>query len=62
MNILKLRIKNKRSFEAIGFRMADLFPLASGMIDLVFTPQLNDWMGSSRIELEVRDLMPHSPA
>jgi single-stranded-DNA-specific exonuclease len=58
---LKLRIKNKQSFEAIGFRMADSFPLASGMIDLVFTPQLNDWMGSSRIELEVRDLMPHSP-
>jgi len=59
---LKLRIKSRRSFEAIGFRMADLFPLASGRIDLVFTPHLNDWMGSSRIELEVKGLMPHSPA
>ena len=58
---LKLTVKNKQSFQAIGFRRADLFPRAAGMIDLVFTPQLNDWRGSSRIELEVRDLMPHSP-
>lgn len=56
---LKLRVKDKRAFEAIGFRMGDRFALTSGPIDLVFTPQLNDWMGTRRIELEMKDLMPH---
>ncbi len=57
---LKLRVKDGQVFQAIGFRMGDRFPLTSGPIDLVFTPQLNHWMGSENIELEMKDLMPHS--
>jgi single-stranded-DNA-specific exonuclease len=56
---LKLRIKDRQIFEAIGFRMSDRLSLASGEIDVVFTPQLNHWMGLERIELELKDLMPH---
>jgi len=56
---LKLRVRDKRVFETIGFRMADCFSMTSGSIDLVFTPQLNHWMGSQRIELEMKDLIPH---
>ncbi len=56
---LKLRIKDEQVFEAIGFQMGDRLSLTSGPIDLVFTPQLNPWMGSHRIELEMKDLIPH---
>jgi single-stranded-DNA-specific exonuclease len=57
---LKLRVKEEQVFDAIGFRMAGSLPLTSGSIDLVFTPQLNHWTGSPRIELEMKDLIPHS--
>ena len=57
---LKLRVKSKQSFEAIGFRMAESLSQTFGAIDLVFTPHWNEWMGCTRIELEVRNLMPHS--
>jgi single-stranded-DNA-specific exonuclease len=56
---LKLRVGDQQVFEAIGFRMADSLSMVSGPIDLVFTPQLNHWMGHERIELEVKDLAPH---
>jgi single-stranded-DNA-specific exonuclease len=56
---LKLRVKDGQIFDAIGFRMADAISLTNGPIDLVFTPQMNQWMGSERIELEVRELNPH---
>jgi len=56
---LKLRLRDKQTFDAIGFRMADFFSQTMGPIDLVFTPQLTHWMGSPRIELEMRDLSPH---
>ncbi len=56
---LKLKVRDKQTFDAIGFRMGDHLSLTSGPIDLVFTPQLNHWMGSSKIELEMKDLMPH---
>jgi len=58
-NSLKLKIGDRKTFNAIGFRMADRLSLASGPVDLVFTPQLNHWMGSHRIELEFKDLTPH---
>ncbi|NIQ39081.1 MAG: single-stranded-DNA-specific exonuclease RecJ [Proteobacteria bacterium] len=57
---LKLKVKDKQIFDAIGFRMADRLPLTSGPIDLVFVPQLNQWMGSEKIQLEVKDLAPHT--
>jgi single-stranded-DNA-specific exonuclease len=57
---LKLKVKDKQIFDAIGFRMGDRLPLTSGPIDLVFVPQLNHWMGSEKIQLEVRDLAPHT--
>jgi single-stranded-DNA-specific exonuclease len=57
---LKLSVQGGQTFDAIGFGMAGLFSLTSGSIDLVFTPQLNHWKGSERIELEMRDLVPHT--
>jgi single-stranded-DNA-specific exonuclease len=59
-NSLRLRVKSEHSFEAIGFGMAESLSQTLGAIDLVFTPQWKEWMGSKKIELEVRDLIPHS--
>ncbi|MBW2123289.1 MAG: single-stranded-DNA-specific exonuclease RecJ, partial [Deltaproteobacteria bacterium] len=56
---LRLRVMDGQVFDAIGFRMGDRFPLASGPVDLVFTPRLDEWMGSKRIRLEIEDLLPH---
>ncbi len=57
---LKLKIGDRKIFDAIGFRMGDRLPLLSDPIDLVFTPQLNHWLGSRKIELEMKDLTPHA--
>ncbi len=56
---LKMRVRDEQVFDAIGYRMGDLLPLSSRRIDMVFTPQITQWRGSRRIELEVKDLIPH---
>jgi single-stranded-DNA-specific exonuclease len=54
---LKLRVRQgKRSYEAIGFGMADKHPLEGKTINMVFTPELNRWQGYENIQLRVADI------
>ena len=45
-----------RSFDAIGFGLADEHPLEGKTIDMVFTPEMNRWQGYDSIQLRVIDL------
>jgi single-stranded-DNA-specific exonuclease len=54
---LRLRLtKDKRTFTAIAFRMADRE--ISGPIDIAFFPEMNEWKGSSTVQLRIKDLRP----
>lgn len=60
-NHLKLLVRQNGSvpLDSIGFRMgslADTIDAVNGRIDAVFTPELNEWKGSSRIQLRLRDV------
>ena len=53
---LKLNVSEQgRFYSAIGFRMADRYPLPS-TIDLAFIPQFNGWEGVRSIQLKVKDV------
>jgi len=56
-NHLKMRlISNGISCDSIWFSMGNLQNSISGAnIDIVFTPQLNQWNGGSEIQLKIRD-------
>ncbi len=56
---LVLRQPGSVPLDSIGFRMgslADAIDAGNGRIDAVFTPELNEWKGSSRIQLRLRDV------
>ena len=56
---LVLRQPGSVPLDGIGFRMgslADTIDAGNGRIDAVFTPELNEWKGSSRIQLRLRDV------
>ena len=58
---LKFSFLNKDTGEfisAIGFRLGEKFPhlKAGDMIDILFTIELNEWNGSSTLQLNVTDL------
>lgn len=56
---LKFRVRQAgegRSFDAIGFGLADEHPLEGKTIDMVFTPEMNRWQGYDSIQLRVIDL------
>jgi single-stranded-DNA-specific exonuclease len=54
---LKLRVRQgKRSYEAIGFGMADKHPLEGKPINMVFTPELHRWQGYENIQLRIADI------
>jgi len=57
MGHLRLKLSgNGRVFNAIAFRMAARdFPAA---VDVAFVPEINEWNGSSGLQLRVRDLRP----
>ena len=60
-NHLKLLVRQNGSvpFDCIGFRMGGLakaLDAGNGRIDAVFTPELNEWKGSSRIQLRLHDV------
>ncbi len=60
-NHLKLVVRQARSvpLESIGFRMgpiAKVLDAGNGQIDAVFSPELNEWKGSSRIQLRLCDV------
>ena len=52
---LRLRVtRGNRSFGAIAFNQADRE--TSGLIDIAFFPEVNEWNGSSSLQLRVKDL------
>ncbi len=54
---LKLRVRQEgKSFEAIGFGLAEKYPLDGKTINMAFSPELNSWKGYDRIQLRVVDL------
>ena len=60
-NHLKLLVRQPGSvpLDSIGFRMgglANALDAGNGRIDAVFRPELNEWKGSSRIQLRLRDV------
>lgn len=56
---LKLKVgDSRRSFGAIGFRLAYKIPASQDRIDLAFVPQWNEWNGNKNIQLRISDLRP----
>ncbi len=54
---LKLRVRQeKKVYEAIGFGMADRYPLGGTTVNMVFTPEMNHWQGYEKIQLRVADI------
>ena len=54
---MRLRLaREKCSFTAIAFRMADRE--ISGLVDIAFFPEINEWKGSSSVQLRIKDLRP----
>jgi single-stranded-DNA-specific exonuclease len=54
---LRLRVtRDGCSFVAIAFNLADRD--TSGLIDIAFFPEMNQWNGSSSLQLRVKELRP----
>lgn len=60
---LKLYLRqDTKAFSAIGFGLADT-PIQEGdHLDILFTPEMNHWNGSSTLQLRLRDYKRHSAA
>ena len=43
-------------FNAIGFNMAER--TTGAVIDMAFFPEMNEWNGSSSLQLRIKDLRP----
>ena len=53
---LKLRLQSgNRTFDAIGFRMAEAAPQA-GMVDVAFNLDINVWQGRERLQLKLKGI------
>ncbi len=44
--------------EAIGFGLSDLHPLEGRTVNMVFTPDINEWNGYQTIQLKITALEP----
>jgi single-stranded-DNA-specific exonuclease len=57
-NHLKMWLKsNGMSCDSIWFGMGKYLPAIKGAnLDIVFTPQINNWNGSSDIQLKMKDV------
>jgi len=54
---LKLRVRQgETTLEAIGFGFGYRHPLNGGRFDMLFTPALNRWQGTEKIQLKIVDL------
>lgn len=54
---LRLRLaRDKQTFTAIAFRMSERE--IPGSIDIAFFPEINEWKGSSSVQLRIKDLRP----
>jgi len=61
-NHLKLFLRHDgRALSAIGFGMADREVAEGDTIDLVYSPQLEEWNGEIRLQLRLRDLRAGGP-
>ena len=58
-NHLKLYLRQgKRALPAIGFGMADAPVEEGATLDVLFSPEHNEWNGNTSIQLRLRDLRP----
>jgi single-stranded-DNA-specific exonuclease len=56
-NTLKFELRdNARTYEAIGFGKGHLAPKLTSELRIAFHPQMNDWQGVKRLQLELRAL------
>jgi single-stranded-DNA-specific exonuclease len=56
---LKLRVRQGGSvMEAIGFGLSDIHPLEGKAVNMVFTPDINEWNGYQTIQLKITALEP----
>ena len=54
---LKLRVgQGEQTFDAIGFGLGNRHPLKGTRLDVLFTPEINRWQGSERVQLKIIDL------
>jgi len=54
---LKFKVKdNKRIFDAIGFGMGEFIPNPDHLIQVAFTPQINNWQNTRTIQLKLKDI------
>ncbi len=54
---IKLRVRQgETTLEAIGFGFGHRHPLNGKRVDMIFTPGLNRWQGSEKIQLKIVDL------
>lgn len=59
---LKLRVRQDRAVtEAIGFGLSDNHPLEGKIVNMVFTPDINEWNGYKTIQLKIAALEPSGP-
>lgn len=60
-NHLKMRVKHEGSaWEAIGFGLGDHHPINGYGFDIAFSPFFDEWRGSRRLKLRVKDLHENS--
>jgi single-stranded-DNA-specific exonuclease len=56
---LKLKVgQGNAVLDAIGFGMGDLHSLEGRSVNMVFTPEINEWNGLRKIQLRINDLEP----
>jgi single-stranded-DNA-specific exonuclease len=58
---LKLKVRDgSRTFEAIAFRMGAMYGSLGSTIDLAYTLEANEYMGETKLQLNVMDIRPIS--
>lgn len=56
---LKLRVRQGQSImEAIGFGLSDNHPLEGRTVNMIFTPDINEWNGHQTVQLKIAALEP----
>lgn len=54
---LKLRLRQGDTVnEAIGFNLSDLHSLQGRRVNMVYTPEINRWNGTERVQLRISDI------
>lgn len=56
---IKAQILGHRPIELIAFGMADKKHLFDHKVDLLLTPEINEWLGRRTLQLRVKDLAQH---